>query len=449
MSDFHIECFENEFLPSAGGVMHAVVTVTAAATGVAAGPAAGAQERSELLIVDVSGSMNGKKLRAAKQAVATAIDCIPDGVRFGVIAGNHEAHVVFPLSTPLAVSSTATRSEAKAAVKDLEAGGGTAMGQWVWLASAVFGDAPGIRHAILLTDGKNESEEPAALDRALSELEGSFQCDCRGVGDQWEVAEVRKVATALVGTVDVIATPEELESDFTGMMRDALQKQVADVSLRVWTPQGAELVALKQIEPPLELTSSRVDAGPLAGDYATGSWGDEARDFYLSVRVPAGEVDEEMLAARVTLLVAGEPSGQALVRAVWTDDDVKSARMNKQVADAMGVTEMADAVQEGVDALRAGDDSTATDRLGKAFRMARAAGNEDVIERLERVVEEDPVTGRIRPKKHREEIDMMILEARSTRTSKTSGPHDFVGGADPSRCATCGKAAGDGPHRRD
>lgn len=156
-----------------------------------------------------------------------------------------------------------------------------------------------------------------------------------------------------------------------------------------------------------------------------------------------------MLAARVTLLLAGEPSGQALVRAVWTDDDVKSAKMNKQVADAMGVTEMADAVQVGVDALRVGDDSAASEHLGKAFQMAKVAGNEDVIERLERVVEEDPVTGRIRPKKHREEIDMMILEARSTCTSKTSGPHDFVQGADPLRCATCGKAAGDGPHRRD
>jgi len=155
-----------------------------------------------------------------------------------------------------------------------------------------------------------------------------------------------------------------------------------------------------------------------------------------------------MLAARVTLLVGGEPSGQALVRAVWTDDDAKSTRINKQVAAAMGVTEMADAMQEGVDALRVGDDDRASERFGKALGMARAEGNEEVVERIRRVVDEDEVTGRVRPKKHVEEIDMMFIEARSTRTSKTTKPHDFVG-SDASRCATCGKAADDGVHRRD
>ena len=56
----------------------------------------------------------------------------------------------------------------------------------------------------------------------------------------------------------------------------------------VWTPQGAEVVALKQMDPPLDLTGREPSAGPLAGDYTTGAWGDESRDYYLSVRVPAG-----------------------------------------------------------------------------------------------------------------------------------------------------------------
>ena len=88
------------------------------------------------------------------------------------------------------------------------------------------------------------------------------------------------------------------------MMRQSLRKQVAEVALRVWTPQGAEVVALKQMEPPLDLSGGRVDAGPLAGDYATGSWGDEERDFYLSVGSRPGEVGDEMLARQ------GDPGGR-------------------------------------------------------------------------------------------------------------------------------------------
>ena len=145
---------------------------------------------------------------------------------------------------------------------------------------------PGIRHAILLTDGKNESEDPAVFEESLRGAEGVFQCDCRGVGADWDVKELQQVATTLLGDLDIVAQPSGLAEDFTNMMRQSLRKQVAEVALRVWTPQGAEVVALKQMEPPLDLSGGRVDAGPLAGDYATGSWGDEERDFYLSVATP-------------------------------------------------------------------------------------------------------------------------------------------------------------------
>ena len=46
------------------------------------------------------------------------------------------------------------------------------------------------RHAILLTDGKNESEHASVLDRAVEAAQGVFQCDCRGVGADWDVNEV-------------------------------------------------------------------------------------------------------------------------------------------------------------------------------------------------------------------------------------------------------------------
>src|ERR1700722_12772071 len=128
MAEFQIECFQNEFLPQDGDVMHAVLTVSVSGAGaeVDAGVADG---RTELLIVDTSGSMNGKKLRAAKAATTAAIDCIPTGVRFGVITGNHQAW----LAVAPTVASPQSREEAKAIVKQFEAGGGTAMGTWIRL----------------------------------------------------------------------------------------------------------------------------------------------------------------------------------------------------------------------------------------------------------------------------------------------------------------------------
>ena len=445
MADFQIECFQNEFLPEGGQVMHALLTVCASGTGTSASGPAPRADRTELLIVDTSGSMNGKKLRSAKAATAAAVDCIPDGVGFGIITGNHEAALAYPLWGSAAVSSAQTRAEAKQAVQSFEARGGTAMGSWIELAQSFLGQAEGIRHAILLTDGRNESEEPEALDEALRRADGAFQCDCRGVGADWEVAELRKVATALRGSYDIVADPDGLSADFSGLMMQSLSREVAELTLRVWTPQGAEIVALKQMEPPLDLAGSRIETGPLVGDYTTGAWGDESRDFYLRVRVPVGAVDDKMLAARVTLLVGDEPVGQAMVTAVWTDDVVKSTRKNDRVADAIGEGELADAIQEGVDAHWAGDLETATGKFQKAVDIASESGNDEVIERLSKIVDIDRATGRVRgPKAKVDKVDMMKVETRSTRTSRTV--HRFKG-SDLSRCDTCRRPATDAVHR--
>ena len=76
---------------------------------------------------------------------------------------------------------------------------------------------------------------------------GAFQCDCRGVGDQWRVDEVRGIASALLGTVDLIPAPEEMAAEFEAMMRASMSRGVANSELRVWVPQGAELLFVKQV----------------------------------------------------------------------------------------------------------------------------------------------------------------------------------------------------------
>ncbi len=73
----------------------------------------------------------------------------------------------------------------------------------------LFASVPEVtqRHAILLTDGENR-EDAGKLDAAIRRATGVFQCDCRGVGTDWVVEEVRRIAQALLGTVDIIPEPE-------------------------------------------------------------------------------------------------------------------------------------------------------------------------------------------------------------------------------------------------
>ncbi|MCQ4081864.1 VWA domain-containing protein [Streptomyces sp. RB6PN25] len=440
---FTAEVYQNEYLPEGGREVNAIVTVTSTGGGTG-GPPAKQGEGSEasgarayapghgpsaavVIMVDCSGSMEypPTKMRNARDATAAAIDTIRDGVSFAVVAGTHKAVEVYPGGGRLAVADAATRGQAKEALRKLTAGGGTAIGTWLRLADRLLASSEvSIRHAILLTDGRNEHEKPEELRAALDACAGRYTCDCRGVGTDWEVKEVTGIASALLGTADIVADPSGLEGDFRQMMEAAMGKEVADVSLRLWTPQGAEIKFVKQVAPSVEdLTTRRVDAGPRAGDYPTGSWGDESRDYHVCVEVQPAGVGQEMLAGRVSLVLPSADGGapevlsQGLVRAVWTDDMAASTRINPQVAHYTGQAELAQAIQQGLEARKAGDLDSATAKLGRAVQLAAESGNADTAKLLAKVVDVvDEATGTVRLKKNVDDADEMTLETRSTKT---------------------------------
>ncbi|MCI3269555.1 vWA domain-containing protein [Streptomyces cylindrosporus] len=432
---FSMDVYQNEYLPEGGREVNAIVTVTATGGGTIGsavtaphlygrgqGPSA-----AVAVMVDCSGSMDypPTKMRNARDATAAAIDTLRDGVHFAVIGGTHVAKEVYPGGGRLAVADATTREQAKQALRKLSAGGGTAIGTWLRLADRLLSSADvAIRHGILLTDGRNEHESPTDLKAALDSCAGRFTCDARGVGTDWEVKEVTGIASALLGTADIVADPAGLAADFTHMMETAMGKEVSDVALRVWTPVGTTIKFVKQVAPTVEeLTDRRTEAGPRAGDYPTGSWGDESRDYHVCVEVPAAGLGQEMLAARVSLVVP-QPDGavqnlgaQGLVRAVWTEDMVASTSINPQVAHYTGQAELAQVIQQGLDLRKAGDIDGATAKLGRAVQLANNSGNADTAKLLSKVVDVvDAATGTVRLKAKVEEADEMTLETRSTKT---------------------------------
>jgi len=331
----------------------------------------------------------------------------------------------------MAIANAASRAAAKQAVAGLRANGGTAIGQWLDLAHRIFETYPArLRHAILLTDGKNQHETPDQLAAAIGRCEGVFSCDCRGVGTDWEVGELRTISTALLGTVDIVPDPSGLAADFAALMENAMGKQVADVALRVWTPQHAAVRFVKQVAPAVDdLTGRRTPSGAQAGDYPTGAWGSgESRDYHVGIQVNPAGVGQEMLAARVSL-VASTPSGaeilgQGLVRAIWTDDEALSTKINSRVAHYTGQAELAEAIQEGLEARKQGDEETATAKLGRAVALAHQSGNEDTAKLLAKVVDVvDVETGTVRLKKKVEDVDEMALDTRSTKTVRVKKEH--------------------------
>lgn len=422
MADFFSAVYQNEFLPSGGTDVHAIVSVTCSGAGGAGQGISG--EAGEIIVIDTSGSMEAAGVRAAQYAASAALDHILDGVWFAVVAGNHQARLCYPdgYTAAMVPMSPQTRLAAKRSLQQLYADGGTAMGTWLIAAAQLFDTVPSLtqKHVILLTDGENQHETPEQLTSAIDSVRGRFQADCRGLGAAWQVDEVRRIAQGLLGTVDLIPRREDMAAEFESLMRTAMGRGVAEASLQVWAPQGAEVLFVRQVSPNLEdMTSRRQHVNPLTGAYPTGSWGDETREYHVAVRLPAKVVGAEQLAARVQLLVGGQQVTQGLVKAKWSTDDSLTARISPEVAHYTGQTELAAAIQEGLAAKSIGDDTTATTKLGRAVQLAEQTGDGAATDRLRRVVDiEDAGTGRVKLKRSVDRLDEMALDTASTKTTR-------------------------------
>jgi von Willebrand factor type A C-terminal domain/von Willebrand factor type A domain len=416
---FKAELYQNQYLPVGGTVVDAVVTVTASGSGLSA--ASAPPSAAELLMIDCSGSMNGPptKIAEAKKATMTAIDTLRDGVAFAIVAGRDRAAMVYPPAVQLVVANPQTREQAKAAVARLTASGGTAIGTWLTLANHVFARSDAkVKHAIMLTDGRNQHETAEQLAAVLGACEGRFLCDTRGVGADWSGSELRTVASALLGTADGLPDPNELVADFRSMTEAAMGKGVAEVTLRLWTPTDASVRFLKQVFPHVEdLTARRTEVSARIGDYPTGAWGAESRDYHVSVEVPVGAVGEEMLTARVSLVSGDQVLAQSLVLATWTDDTALSTKINPRVAHYTGQAELAAAIQEGLTARDAGDVETATAKLGRAVQLAEESGHTDTAKLLAKVVDVvDAGSGTVRLKQKVAGVDAELANVRSVKT---------------------------------
>jgi hypothetical protein len=411
---FELAVHQNRYLLGGGVDVDAIVTVTCE------GAAEAAVEAAEVILVDRSGSMAYPldKLRGARRATAAAIDALREGTWFAVVRATDTAQPLFPRAG-LVEATPESKAQAKKALRLLWAEGGTALGKWLLMADDLLTARPyAIRHAILLTDGRNENESEEELDAALAACRGRFQCDCRGVGTDWEVGELRRIASAMVGTVDIVAEPAQLEDDFRALVERAMAKRTRDVTLRLWTPRGAEVRFVRQVSPQIETLAECVGgAGPLLTDVSTGAWSEETRAYHVSLRVPGHEPGEDMLAGAVSVLVDGLVVGRALIRATWTEDAGVAAEIAPELAHYRSQTELASSIRMGLEARREGDDRRATVMLGRAVRLAAESGNDATMRLLERLVEvEDPATGRVCLRGGVDDADEMALDTRSTRS---------------------------------
>jgi len=419
---------QNLFLPVGGSEVHAVLTLDATCDD--PGPRHAVPAAAEVLILDGSGSMDrDQKRERAIEAGAAAIEQIRDGVAFAVITGTHEAAMLWPAAPELRMADAQTRAEATQALQALPTAGGTAMGRWLRLARELLhGHPSALRHVTLVSDGRNEHETSQQLDDAVRSCVGELRCDSRGVGVDFDPAELYNVAEKLNGTVRAIANPAELADDFASITTAAMEK-VVEVQLELSTPANAKVRFVKQTQPMIaELDPQRPNTTSGTERYLLGAWGTKGRSdshtYHICIDIEPPPIDDETprktlptgqlvpaekLLGRISLAVRDpqpddpelvqsfqqfEPDSSSFtknrgqIRAFWTDDPAAPLIPNDQVAIVTDSVGLAEDLRAGVVAWRGGHLDAANNLLRDVRSRAKQLGNLALKQRLDEVYDE-------------------------------------------------------------
>jgi Ca-activated chloride channel homolog len=163
------------------------------------------------LILDRSGSMNGRPLETVKKAACRIVDRLNPGDRISVVAFDHRAKVLVSNQTVL------DPEKIKQQINTLAADGGTAIDEGLQLGikELTKGNKEAVSQAFLLTDGENEhGSNKRCLEFAKLAASYNLTVNTLGFGDNWNQDILEQIADGGGGSLSHIQRPDDAEDKF-------------------------------------------------------------------------------------------------------------------------------------------------------------------------------------------------------------------------------------------
>jgi Ca-activated chloride channel family protein len=196
------------------------------------------------LILDHSGSMNGRPLEMVKQAAHRIVDSLSPGDRISIVVFDHKAKVLVPyqvLENPAGI---------KVEINKLRASGGTAIdeGMRLGIEEMAKGKREAISQAFLLTDGENEHGDNNRCLK-LAELAAGYNLTLNtlGFGDHWNQDVLERIADAGGGALSYIQQPEEAVSEFSRLFNRIQSVSLTNAYLLITLMPHIRLAELKPV----------------------------------------------------------------------------------------------------------------------------------------------------------------------------------------------------------
>src|SRR5215207_10643767 len=180
------------------------------------------------LVLDRSGSMQGPKLTAMKDATKRVIDTLTPQDVVAIVLFDDTVQVLAPATL------AADKDALKAAIDSIEEAGGTALSGGMQAGQAELSKyaAPDRVSAMLvLTDGQTWGDEDSCRTIATQLGQAGAQITALGLGAEWNEKLLDELAEATGGASDYVADPAQITSFFQRAIRAAQGTVAQDARL--------------------------------------------------------------------------------------------------------------------------------------------------------------------------------------------------------------------------
>lgn len=237
-----------------------------------------------VVVLDKSGSMEGDKIRFAKDATVALLDLLGPQDRFGLVAYDDDAHVLRGLA-PVGADLGALAHT----IRSVRADGSTNMSEGLDRGAALLDGAAQVgrgRRVVLLSDGLPNRGDPSPaglIARARAVVGREAAVTAVGVGADWDEQLMAQLADAGTGNLHYLQNGTSLAEVFAHELDDASSIVATNLRVEITMPTGVELVSAGGY--PLDRSGAAItlDLGPVSAG--------RTRSVWLSVRVPDAEAE--------------------------------------------------------------------------------------------------------------------------------------------------------------
>jgi uncharacterized protein YegL len=345
------------------------------------------------IVLDNSTSMIGAKIQAAREGAARIVQLLDTAIIFMIVSFCSTARVIYGPTT----STEAHKQQALQEIQRIGTTGGTCMS--TALHTVIKACKPYQQQArtmLFLTDGQN-TEEQRLLHKAVNLCaQDLISIHAWGIGADWDAAELRYMAEMTHGSADIIPTLDTLETASMHTFQQIRRTTFTCVRLQLWTPAEVAIKRIQRVFPTIVPLSSRPDgANQRQQVVSLGSFAaDEQYDYLIELTLPIHEPGQRFIILRPSIRYSNTIASEQEVRAPrenwvaveWTTSTALAARIDSYVAHYTNEHELAERIQQGIEALKQGHRQHAAELLLEALDTSLHVGNEQITALLNTIV---------------------------------------------------------------